>query len=405
MINKFIKNKIHLNIGTIGHIDHGKTTLTLALQNYLAIYFNKKIKSFSDIDSSIEEKKRGITINTTHIEYETDKRHYSHVDCPGHADYIKNMITGASQMDCAILVVSAEDGIMPQTKEHILLAKQIGINNIIIFINKIDKINDEELIELIELEIKELLEQHNFKLDILFVKGSALKCVEDLKNNKLNSTWVKNLKELIDVMDNIPQPIRNLNKPFLMPIENIISITGRGTVVTGKIEQGSIVPNTSVDIVGFGIYKTIIVNSIEMFQKSLDKGEHGDNVGLLLKGINKNEIKKGMVLSKVNEIKDYSIFEAEVYILTPEEGGRKKPFFEGYKPQFFFKSINVTGTIVKLLSSINISENNKKMIIPGDLIKIEIHLLYPLAINCNLNFAIREGGLTIGAGVISKIIK
>lgn len=402
MIKKiFEKNKIHLNIGTIGHVDHGKTTLTAAITSYLSKINNTKAKRYSDIDSAPEEKARGITINTSHIEYETSLRHYAHIDCPGHADYIKNMITGAAQMDGAILVVSAVDGPMPQTREHLLLAKQIGVPNIIVFLNKIDLVEDNELLELVELEIRELLDMYEFNGNsTIIVKGSALKALEYLEKNDLKNKWVDNLKELINILDTeISEPKRDINKPFLLPIEDIFSITGRGTVVTGKVERGIIKLNDTIDILGFNFSKTVTVIGIEMFQKILNVAEAGDNIGILLRGIQKNDIKRGMVLAKPLSILSYCKFEAEIYILSSSEGGRKKPFFEGYKPQFYFYTTDVTGTI-------NFLEIPKKpdMILPGDKVTLVVTLMYSIALEKGMRFAIREGGKTIGAGIITKLI-
>ena len=397
----FKKNKPHLNIGTIGHVDHGKTTLTAALTSYLAKLNNTKAKSYSEIDSAPEEKERGITINTAHVEYETEKRHYAHIDCPGHADYIKNMITGAAQMDGAILVVSAVDGPMPQTREHLLLAKQVGVPNIVIFLNKTDLIEDEELLELVELEIRELLEKYEFNLNSVCVRGSSLKALEAIEKGDLNNEWVLKLKELLYSLDTyIPTPKRQIDKPFLLSIEDVFSITGRGTVVTGKIERGIIKSGNSVDLIGFNSLKNTTVIGVEMFQKILEIGEAGDNVGVLLRGVQKADVKRGMVLAKPCSIKPYSTFKAETYILSEDEGGRKKPIFEGYKPQFYFYTIDVTGTIIFEIK--NIKQN---MILPGDKVSLTVNLMYSIALEKGMRFAVREGGKTIGAGIITDLIK
>lgn len=402
---KFKKDKPHLNIGTIGHVDHGKTTLSAAITSYLSKINNTKAKSYLEIDSAPEEQARGITINTSHLEYETLTRHYAHIDCPGHADYIKNMITGAAQMDGAILVVSSVDGPMPQTREHLLLAKQVGVPNIIVFLNKIDLVEDNELLELVELEIRELLDKYNFKGNsVTIIKGSALKALESIEKNKLNNTWVESLKNLITSLDtSIPEPKREINKPFLLSIEDVFSITGRGTVVTGKIERGIVNTGESINILGFNTNKTATIIGLEMFQKTLDKAEAGDNIGVLLRGVQKHEIKRGMVLTKKASISAYSIFEAEVYILSSAEGGRKKPFFEGYKPQFYFYTTDITGTI----SFVEDYKSNEKpsLILPGDKVTLKITLMYSIALEKGMRFAIREGGRTIGAGIVNKLIK
>lgn len=373
----FKKTKVHLNIGTIGHVDHGKTTLTAAITSYLATINNTKAKSYSDIDCAPEEKARGITINTSHVEYETSLRHYAHIDCPGHADYIKNMITGAAQMDGAILVVSAVDGPMPQTREHLLLAKQVGVPNIVVFLNKVDMVEDNELLELVELEIRELLDTYEFNGDsVIIVKGSALKALEAIEKNDLNNKWITNLKELINALDNsIIEPKREINKPFLLSIEDIFSITGRGTVVTGKIERGIIKLGDTVSILGFNVTKTATVIGLEMFQKTLNLAEAGDNVGVLLRGIQKEEVRRGMVLAKPSSISTYYKFEAEIYVLSTAEGGRKKPFFEGYKPQFYFYTTDVTGTIEFIANP-----EKPTMILPGDKVKLKVNLMYSIAL-------------------------
>lgn len=393
----FNNKKPHLNIGTLGHVDHGKTTLTSAITLYLSKLNNTKPKTYNEIDSAPEEKARGITINTSHIEYETDSRHYAHIDCPGHSDYIKNMIIGAAQMDGAILVVSAVDGPMPQTKEHLLLAKQIGVSNIIVFLNKKDLVEDEELLELIELEIRELLEKSGFNNSII-LQGSSLKALESIEQGNLNNEWVLGIKRLIEAVDTkIIIPSRNLKSPLFMPIEDVFSITGRGTVVTGKIERGSVTVGSLVSLMGFNVNKNITITGIEMFQKELTEAEAGYNVGVLLRGIQKTEVKRGMVLATPNSIELYSTFEADVYILLPEEGGRKKPFFEGYKPQFYFYTADVTGTV-------GLSLIKSTLVLPGDRTTLKITLISSMALEKGFRFTIREGGKTIGAGIINKLI-
>lgn len=402
MIKKiFEKTKTHLNIGTIGHVDHGKTTLTAAITSYLSKINNTQAKSYSEIDSAPEERARGITINTSHVEYETSLRHYAHIDCPGHADYIKNMITGAAQMDGAILVVSAVDGPMPQTREHLLLAKQIGVPNIIVFLNKVDLIEDNELLELVELEIREILDTYEFNGNsVTIVKGSALKALESIEKNDLNNKWLNNLKTLINALDHsIPNPKRDINKPFLLSIEDIFSITGRGTVVTGKIERGIIKLGDLINILGFNVIKTATVIGLEMFQKTLNIAEAGDNIGVLLRGIQKDDVRRGMVLAKPSSILIYSKFTADIYILSTSEGGRKKPFFEGYKPQFYFYTTDVTGTIEFIANPVK-----PTMILPGDKVSLIVTLMYSIALEKGMRFAIREGGKTIGAGIITKLI-
>nr|QEM01882.1 elongation factor Tu [Nephromyces sp. ex Molgula occidentalis] len=401
----FNRDKPHINIGTIGHVDHGKTTLTSAITTILSKFGLAKARNYFEIDSAPEEKERKITINTAHIEYETEKRHYSHIDCPGHSDYIKNMITGAAQMDGAILVVSAVDGPMPQTREHLLLAKQIGISNIVVFLNKEDQIEDKELLELVELEINDLLLEIGFSTKTTFISGSALealKYIEKQQTYKYGSNiWVDKILNLLKIIDTeILTPLREIDKPFLMSIEDILSITGRGTVVTGLIEKGSIKLGDICQVVGFGISKMVTVIGLEMFHKTLDKGLAGDNIGLLLRGIQKLELHRGMVLTYPNSIKAHSIFKAEIYILTKEEGGRTKPFSEGYKPQFYLRTIDITGSVNKIIST----TENKKIVIPGDVVILEIKLLYTIAIETGMRFAIREGGKTIGAGLITEII-
>lgn len=390
---KFKRDKPHLNIGTIGHVDHGKTTLTAAITKVLSEKGLALEKKFESIDNAPEEIKRGITINTSHIEYETLKRHYAHIDCPGHSDYIKNMITGAAQMDGAILVVSVTDGPMPQTREHILLAKQVGIPKIIVFLNKIDLIKDKELIELVQNETNELLNLYGYNDEnIPFIKGSALKALKGEKK------YMDNIIELMDKIDQyFPNPIREINKPFLMSIEDIFTITGRGTVCTGKIESGIVKINDNLECIGFNKKLNITITGIEMFKKILDKGEAGDNVGLLLRGIEKNEIKKGMVICEPNSIKQYKLFKAKIYILKKEEGGRHTPFYNKYKPQFYLRTVNITGTI-KLKKGI-------EMVMPGDNINIKVKLQKSIALNKGLKFAIREGSKTVGAGKIIELIK
>lgn len=405
----FIRTKPHLNIGTIGHVDHGKTTLTSAITTLLSLINKTKAKSYSEIDSAPEEILRGITIQTSHIEYETNLRHYAHIDCPGHADYIKNMIVGAAQMDGAILVVSATDGPMPQTREHILLAKQIGVPKLIIFINKADLIEDLDLISIIELEIRDLLCKYEFpylESDTPCIIGSATKALDILLKNKIttrgHNKWIDKLLDLIDAIDLFPIPTRNADKPFLMAIEDIFSITGRGTVITGRVERGTINVMDIVEIIGYKQNKLVSIISIEMFQKNLISTIAGDNIGLLIKGIPKSELQRGMVVAIPNTIKAYIHFEAEVYILTFEEGGRKKPFLIGYKPQFYIRTTDVTGKVIKIKSNLGAIQN---MVLPGDNIILEIELIYKIALERGMRFAIREGGKTIGAGIITKIIQ
>lgn len=388
---KFDRSKVHVNVGTIGHVDHGKTTLTAALSLNFSPEGEKK--GYADIDKAPEEKARGITINTAHVEYESAKRHYAHVDCPGHADYVKNMITGAAQMDAAILVVSAADGPMPQTREHILLARQVNVPYIVVFMNKIDMVKDPELVDLVEMEVRELLTKYGFPGDKTpIIKGSALKAVEGDPEN------VAKLKELLDTLDSyIPDPVRDNDKPFLMSVEDIFSIKGRGTVATGRIEQGKVNVNDEVEIVGIRDTKKVVVTGVEMFHKLLDSGMAGDNVGLLLRGIERDDIERGQVLSKPGSIKPHTDFEAEVYILTKEEGGRHTPFFKGYKPQFYIRTTDVTGAVVL--------PDGVEMVMPGDNVKFTVQLGAPVAIDIGTRFAIREGGRTVGAGVVTKISK
>ena len=405
---KFERTKPHINIGTIGHVDHGKTTLTAAITMTLAATGNSKAKRYEDIDSSPEEKARGITINTAHVEYETENRHYAHVDCPGHADYVKNMITGAAQMDGAILVVSGADSPMPQTKEHILLAKQVGVPEIVVFLNKEDQVDDKELLELVELEVRETLSNYDFQGDeIAIVSGSALLAVEALmKNPKLTrgeNKWVDRILILMDKVDDfIPTPIRDTEKDFLMAVEDVFSITGRGTVATGRVERGKVKVGETVELVGLKNTRTTIVTGIEMFQKSLEEALAGDNVGILLRGIQKGDIERGMVISKPGTIKPHTKFDSQVYILTKEEGGRHTPFFEGYRPQFYVRTTDVTGKIESFRSD---NDSPAQMVMPGDRIKMAVELIQPIAIEKGMRFAIREGGRTVGAGIVLEIIK
>jgi len=405
---KFERNKDHVNIGTIGHVDHGKTTLTAAITMSLAAQGKAKVRNYEEIDAAPEEKARGITINTAHVEYETDGRHYAHVDCPGHADYVKNMITGAAQMDGAILVVSAADGPMPQTKEHILLARQVGVPNIVVFLNKQDQVDDEELLELVELEVRELLSDYDFDGDnIPIVSGSALKAVEQLTKTpdtgKGDDEWVDKILMLMDEVDgSIPTPERDVDKPFLMAVEDVFSITGRGTVATGRIERGKVKVGETIEIVGIRDTRTSTVTGVEMFQKTLDEGLAGDNVGVLLRGIDKEEIERGMVLAKPGSITPHTKFESEVYVLKKDEGGRHTPFFSGYRPQFYVRTTDVTGTIDAFTAD---DGSTAEMVMPGDRIKMTVTLINAIAIEQGMRFAIREGGRTIGSGVVSKILE
>ena len=405
---KFERTKDHANIGTVGHVDHGKTTLTAALTLTLSHSGRAKARNYEDIDAAPEEKARGITINTAHVEYETDNRHYAHVDCPGHADYVKNMITGAAQMDGAILVCSAADGPMPQTREHILLARQVGISNLVVFLNKVDQVDDEELLELVELEVRELLSEYDFPGDdIPIVSGSALMAVEALTEKpdiaQGDNEWVDKIYELMDAVDDyIPTPERDIDKPFLMAIEDVFSITGRGTVATGRIERGKVKVGEEVEIVGIGNTRKSTVTGVEMFQKTLDEGMAGDNVGILLRGVQKEDIERGMVLAKPGSITPHTQFEAEVYVLKKEEGGRHTPFFPNYRPQFFVRTTDVTGTINAFTAD---DGSAAEMVMPGDRVKMTVELINPVAIEQGMRFAIREGGRTIGAGVVSKIVK
>jgi len=392
---KFERKKPHVNVGTIGHIDHGKTTLTAAITRVLAEKGWADFTPFDEIDKAPEERERGITIATAHVEYETEKRHYAHVDCPGHADYIKNMITGAAQMDGAILVVGADDGPMPQTREHILLARQVGVPSIVVFLNKCDMVDDEELIELVELELRELLSKYDFPGDdIPIIKGSALEAL----NNPTDPEKTKCIWELMDALDNyIKEPERDIDKPFLMPIEDVFSISGRGTVVTGRVERGVIHVGDEVEIVGLRPTQKTVCTGLEMFRKILDEGQAGDNIGVLLRGIKRDEVERGQVVAQPGSITPHTKFEAEVYVLSKEEGGRHTPFFSGYRPQFYFRTTDVTG-VVTLPEGV-------EMVMPGDNVKIEAHLIQPIAMEEGLRFAIREGGRTVGAGVVSKIIE
>jgi elongation factor Tu len=404
---KFTRTKPHVNIGTIGHVDHGKTTLTAAITMTMAVSSGGKGKKYDDIDSSPEEKARGITINTAHVEYETSARHYAHVDCPGHADYVKNMITGAAQMDGAILVVSAADGPMPQTKEHILLAKQVGVPNIVVFLNKEDQVDDEELLELVQLEVRETLSHYEFPGDdIPIVPGSALLALQALTENpKLapgENKWVDKIIQLMTAVDNyIPTPERSTDKPFLMAVEDVFSITGRGTVATGRVERGAVKIGETIEVIGLGLTQSTTVTGLEMFQKTLDESVAGDNVGVLLRGIQKDQIERGMVLAKPGTITPHTKFEAQVYILTKEEGGRHTSFFKGYRPQFYVRTTDVTGQIVSFSDD---DGTASEMVMPGDRIKMVVELIQPIAIEKGMRFAIREGGRTVGAGVISAIL-
>ncbi len=396
---KFERTKPHVNVGTIGHIDHGKTTLTAAITVCLSKVGKAKATSYEEIDKAPEERERGITINTAHVEYETDKRHYAHVDCPGHADYIKNMITGAAQMDGAILVVSAADGPMPQTREHIILARQVQVPYIVVFMNKVDMVDDEELIELVEMEIRDLLNEYGFPGDdIPVVKGSALKALECGCGSR-ECEWCSKIWELMDAVDEyIPVPERDIDKPFLMPIEDVFTITGRGTVTTGRVERGTVKVGDEVEIIGLRdeVRKTV-VTGVEMFRKILDFAQAGDNIGTLLRGVDRKEVERGMVLAKPGSIKPHTKFNAEVYVLTKEEGGRHTPFFDGYRPQFYFRTTDVTGTI-RLPEGV-------EMVMPGDNVQMTIELITPIAIEEGLRFAIREGGRTVGAGVVTAVIE
>ena len=396
---KFDRSKPHINVGTIGHVDHGKTTLTAAITMALAIKGLSDIRTFDSIDNAPEERERGITIATAHVEYSTETRHYAHVDCPGHADYVKNMITGAAQMDGAILVVAATDGPMPQTREHILLARQVGVPKMVVFMNKVDMVDDEELIELVEVELRDLLNEYEFPGDeIPIIKGSALKALEaatsgaPVEDPRYNCIW-----ELMKAVDEyIPVPERQTDKPFLMPVEDVFSITGRGTVATGRVERGQVKIQEEVELIGLGLHKKTVVTGVEMFRKELDAAMAGDNAGILLRGIDKEEIQRGMVLAKTGSITPHSKFEGEVYILSKDEGGRHTPFFNGYRPQFYFRTTDVTG-VASLPSG-------TEMVMPGDNVKLSVELITDIAMEEGLRFAIREGGRTVGAGVVTKII-
>jgi len=390
---KFERTKPHVNVGTIGHVDHGKTTLTAAITEVLAKRGLADYVPFDQIDKAPEEKARGITIATAHVEYQTDKRHYAHVDCPGHADYVKNMITGAAQMDGAILVVSAADGPMPQTREHVLLARQVNVPYIVVYLNKVDMVDDPELLDLVELEVRELLSKYEFPGDELpVIRGSALKALE----NPDSEADTKSIFELMDAIDEyIPTPERDVDKPFLMPVEDVFSITGRGTVGTGRVESGKVKVGEKVEIVGIKATEETVVTGVEMFRKILDEAQAGDNVGLLLRGVDKDRLERGMVLAQPKSITPHTKFEGEVYVLTKEEGGRHKPFFDGYRPQFYFRTTDVTG-VAKL-------PEGREMVMPGDNVKIDVELITPIAMDEGLRFAIREGGRTVGAGVVTKI--
>ena len=392
---KFERTKPHVNVGTIGHVDHGKTTLTAAITARQALKNLAKTTSFDEIDKAPEERERGITIATAHVEYETENRHYAHVDCPGHADYVKNMITGAAQMDGAVLVVSAADGPMPQTREHVLLARQVNVPHIVVFLNKVDQVDDEELLELVELEVRELLSGYDFPGDdIPVIKGSALKAGEDPSNDEENRC----IDELMEALDSsIPEPERALDKPFLMPIEDVFSITGRGTVVTGRVEQGVIHTSEEVEIVGIRETQKTVVTGVEMFRKLLDGGRAGDNVGCLLRGIDKDAVERGQVLAHPSSITPHTKFKAQAYVLTKEEGGRHTPFFNGYRPQFYFRTTDVTGVA-------HLPEGTE-MVMPGDNVELNVELITPIAMDKELRFAIREGGRTVGAGVVAEIIE
>ncbi len=391
---KFVRNKAHVNVGTIGHVDHGKTTLTAAITTVMAKKFGGLAKKYDEIDAAPEEKARGITINTAHVEYESMNRHYAHVDCPGHADYVKNMITGAAQMDGAILVVSAADGPMPQTREHILLARQVGVPYIVVFLNKADMVDDAELLELVEMEVRDLLNQYNFPGDDTpIITGSALKALE----GDTSPIGVPAIEKLVETMDSyIPEPVRVIDKPFLLPIEDVFSISGRGTVVTGRIERGIVKVGETVEVVGMRPTQETTVTGVEMFRKLLDEGRAGDNVGVLVRGLKREDVERGQVLCHKGSIKPHTKFESEVYVLSKEEGGRHTPFFKGYRPQFYFRTTDVTGA-VELPAGV-------EMVMPGDNIKMVVELIVPIAMEEGLRFAIREGGRTVGAGVVAKIL-
>jgi elongation factor Tu len=396
---KFERTKPHLNVGTIGHVDHGKSTLTSAITKFLSFKGLAKFVPFEEIDKAPEEKERGITIQLAHIEYETEKRHYAHIDCPGHHDYIKNMITGAAQMDGAILVVAATDSVMPQTREHVLLARQVNVPSIVVYINKVDAVDDPELVDLVEMEVRELLNKYEFPGDeIPVIRGSALMALEKCGDDP-SCEWFKSIEELLDALDNyIPEPTRDVDKPFLMAIEDIFSITGRGTVVTGRVDRGRLTPGEEVEVIGFGDEPLrTVVTSIEMFRKILDEALPGDNVGLLLRGVKKEDVERGMVVAKPGSIRPYKKFKAQVYVLKKEEGGRHTPFFTGYRPQFYFRTTDVTGTIFL--------PEGREMVMPGDHVNLTVELIYPVALEKELRFAIREGGKTVGAGVVTDLIE
>ncbi|MFH1011335.1 MAG: elongation factor Tu [bacterium] len=390
---KFERTKPHVNIGTIGHVDHGKTTLTAAITQVLSLKGLAQAKAFDEIDNAPEEKARGLTINVHHAEYQTDKRHYAHVDCPGHADYVKNMVTGAAQMDGAILVVSAADGPMPQTREHVLLARQVNVPYLVVFLNKIDQVDDPEILDLVELEVRDLLKSYQFPGDeVPVIRGSALEALSDPKNPQ-KTKCIVDLMEAVD--DYIPMPVREVDKPFLMPVEDVFSITGRGTVGTGRIERGRVKVGDEVEIVGFGAKRKTVVTGVEMFRKLLDDGQAGDNVGLLLRGVEKEELERGMVIAAPGSINPHTKFEGQAYILAKEEGGRHTPFFSNYRPQFYFRTTDVTGAITL--------PEGVEMIMPGDNITLQVELITPIAMDEGLRFAIREGGRTVGAGAVAKI--
>ena len=395
---KFERTKPHVNIGTIGHVDHGKTTTTAAITKYLSLLGKAKFEAYDEIDGAPEEKARGITINTAHVEYETDNRHYAHVDCPGHADYVKNMITGAAQMDGAILVVSAADGPMPQTREHILLARQVGVKYIVVYLNKCDMVDDPELLELVEMEVRDLLTEYDYPGDeIPIIKGSSLKVLESTSTDP-NAPEYQCMKELLDAVDSyIPTPERPVDKPFLMPIEDVMTITGRGTVVTGRVERGEVKIQDEVEIVGIKPSTKTVVTGVEMFKKTLDQAEAGDNIGVLLRGTQRSDVERGQVLAKPGTIHPHTKFKAQVYVLTKDEGGRHTAFFNGYRPQFYFRTTDVTG-VIEL-------EAGTEMVMPGDHVNMTIELITPIAIEKELKFAIREGGRTVGSGVVSDILE
>jgi len=395
---KFLRDKPHMNIGTIGHIDHGKTTLTASITKALSLKGGADFTPFENIDKAPEERARGITINVSHVEYQTEKRHYAHIDCPGHADYIKNMITGAAQMDGAILVVAATDGVMPQTREHVLLGRQVNVPAMVVFVNKVDMVDDEELVDLVEMEVRELLSAYEFPGDDLpVIRGSALKALEE---DSVDGEWNKHIYELMQACDDyFPEPVRESDKPFLMPIEDVFTITGRGTVVTGRIERGMINTGNEIEIIGMTAEKRkSVCTGVEMFRKLLDEGQAGDNVGILLRGIGKDDVRRGQILAKPGSITPHIKYKAEVYVLKKEEGGRHKPFTKGYRPQFFIRTADVTGTLIEF-------DGGVEMVMPGDNITMTIELIYPVALESGMRFAIREGGKTIGAGVVTEIIE